>query len=809
MYTKEQVKTATRSYFNDNELATDVWMSKYALKNKAGEFLEKTPDDMHHRLAREFARIEQKYPNPLSEDEIFELFKNFEFIIPQGSPMSAIGNTEFLETTSSCFVVDSPFDAYSGILHTDQEQAQLMKRRGGVGFDISTIRPKGTNTNNAAKTSDGIGIFMERYSNTTREVAQNGRRGALMLTCSVKHPEAEVFATIKQDTKKVTGANISLALTDEFMEAVESNGKFTQQFPIYSSTPLVSKEIVARELWNKIIYSAWKCAEPGLAFFDTITDNTPSDAYELYKTIACNPCSEIWMCANDSCRLMVLNLVGYVHNAFTNKARFDYELFQNHVRKAMRLMDDLIDIEIEHIDRILAKIETDPEPDHIKLVEKNLWINIRQNAINIRRAGLGITGLGDCLAGLNIVYGSKESIETTESIYKLLELSAYESSIELAMERGSFPKFNFEAEMKHKFLYKIYNELNYYSRTCWEQYGRRNIAITTTAPTGSVSILAKSFSEFFGTTSGIEPCFEPIYRRRRKINNVSANTKIDFVDKLGDKWQEYDVYHPGHQYAVELDSANDIYLKSKANSVPWKARIDLQAAAQRWVDHAISSTINVPEDTLQETIAEIYMYAWATGCKGITVYRDRCRDGVLFTESPKKLVLTETNAIKRPEILPARKHGMVGYKPKEEVTILIGLLDNKPFEVFAVLGNIESDNLSIQKHPRKDTARYSLLEVNNQIIKNINLASDPDLAAVTRLVSLNLRHGTPIQYIVEQLQKAKTTWFTSFPARLARILKDYIPDGTKSNNCPQCNSNQLRYQEGCLICPDCGFSKCA
>lgn len=806
MYSREEVLAATLEYFNGNDLAADVCVTKYLLKDKQGNLLEKTPDDMHHRLAREFARIEQKYPNPLSEETIYNLFRNFEYIIPQGSPMSAIGNTEFLESTSSCIVIEAPRDSYGGILYTDQELAQLAKRRCGVGFSIDSLRPEGTATKNASRTSSGLPTFMERFSNTTREVGQDGRRGALMLCCSTKHPSAQTFATIKHDKKKVTGANISLKISNEFMNAVRENKDYLQQFPI-EGPAVVSQTINAFGLWKTIINSAWKTAEPGLLFWDTIIGNSPADAYEKYRSEATNPCSELAMVPNDSCRLLILNLFSYVRYPFTSAAYFDFNLFIKHSYIAQRLMDDLVDIEIEHIDRILAKIDSDPEPESTKAIEKNVWLKIKTNAQNIRRTGTGITALGDTLAALNITYGTLDSIETTENIYRELELACYCSSIDMAKERGCFPAFEIDTEMAFPFLLKIANNLDSKYQIQWTQYGRRNIALTTTAPTGSVSLLAK-LGPYFGTTSGIEPVFKAKYRRRRKL--TGNETQIDFIDDLGDKWQEYDVYHNGYKLYCDITgdtSEDNVYSRSEANKIDWVARVDLQAAAQEWVDSSISSTINLPEDVSEEVVAAVYMRAWQKGCKGLTVYRDKCRDGVLFTE--KEIAFQQVQAPKRPEILDAKAYS-INNKVDGEATILVSTLNGKPFEVFVVgPQHIEQPStLKIKKKRLKVSARYSLLDADGIVLGDLAAESDPTLGAITRLVSLNLRHGTPIQYVVEQLEKAKTSYFSSFPAQLARILKTYIPDGTKSSTCPSCNSNQLRYQEGCLICPDCGYSKC-
>lgn len=627
IFTRDECLAASLDYFNGDELAAEVFVKKYALNDGNGSYYEPTPRFMHKRLAREFARIEANYPNPMSEDEIFDLLDGFKYVVPQGSPMSAVGNDFQVQSTSNCFVVESPYDSYGGILKTDQELVQIAKRRGGIGFDVSTIRPRGMSANNAAKTTDGIGVFMERYSNSTREVAQNGRRGALMLTLSVHHPEVRTFINIKRDKTKVTGANLSVRLSDEFLRAVEEGTEFQLRWPVDAAEPTISEMIDARELWDEIIENAWASAEPGLLFWDNALRLTPSDIYsrEGYGSVSTNPCGEIVLSPYDSCRLLLVNLKSFVANPYTGDAHFDWGSFAQVVVKAQRLMDDLIDLELEQIDKILTKIDNDPEPDVVKSYERLLWLKVREACSNGRRTGLGVTAVGDALAALGVRYGSPESIEVVEEMYKQLAVNSYTSSIIMAKERGAFPICKVEKEAGHTFIERIKASLSPEVLDMYMQYGRRNIANTTTAPAGSVSCLTQ-------TTSGIEPAYMLQYTRRRKLMD-GEDLEPDYVDDSGDRWVEYDVYHHGFQEWMKVTGLQDPelspYWKSTSNDIDWVAKVKLQAGAQRWVCHAISNTTNVPNDTSPELIKDIYVEAWKSGCKGATVYRDGCRDGVL------------------------------------------------------------------------------------------------------------------------------------------------------------------------------------
>ncbi len=628
-YTREKSLEKSKEYFNNDSLAADVFVKKYALSD-GDKFYELTPSDMHKRIAKEFARIEAKYPNPMSERQIFDLLDRFKYIVPQGSPMSAIGNNLQVQSTSNCFVVPSPHDSYGGILLTDQELVQIAKRRGGIGFDISTIRPRGMKTNNAAKTTDGIGVFMERYSNSTREVAQNGRRGALMLTISVHHPEILTFVNIKRDLQKVTGANISIRLSDEFMEAVEKDEDFELRWPVDAKDPEIKESCPAGLVWEQIIASAHAAAEPGLLFWDTAKKMTPSDIYENlgFGSVSTNPCGEIILSPYDSCRLLLVNLLSFVKNPFTKDAFFDFGHYHEVVMMAQRLMDDMIDLELEKIDKIINKIENDPEPPHVKRAELDLWRKIRNACNDGRRTGLGITALGDTLAALNIRYGSEESIAVTEEIYKNLALGSYTMSIRLAEERGSFPVCDVSKEKDHPFIKRILDNLPSDVVSTYKKHGRRNIANTTTAPAGSVSCETQ-------TTSGIEPAYLLSYNRRRKLMH-NEDIEPDFVDELGDRWVEYKVYHHGFKKWMEVTGKTEVedspYYKATSNDIDWVNKIKMQAAAQKWVCHAISNTTNVPEHTSVDVVKEIYMTGWKSGCKGVTVYRDNSRTGVLVQD---------------------------------------------------------------------------------------------------------------------------------------------------------------------------------
>jgi ribonucleoside-diphosphate reductase alpha chain len=822
-YVASEVKSATLEYFNGDELAVNVWMEKYALRNNEGQFLEKTPDDMHKRLAREFARIEQKYINPLSEEDIYLLLKDFKKIIPQGSPMFGIGNNFTIQSLSNCFTLEPVIDSYSGILKTDQELVQIAKRRGGIGFDISNLRPNGFPTKNAAITSSGIGPFMERFSNSCREVAQSGRRGALLLSISVHHPEIRTFINIKRNLKKVTGANISIRLTDEFMNAVKNNEKFQLRFPVDNKeNPKLSEFVDAKELWNEIIQSAWQSAEPGLLFWDTILKETPSDVYfeEGFRSVGVNPCAELILSSEDACRLLLVNLLSYVENPFTENAQFNYDEFYQCVKKAQRLMDDIVDLEIECIDKILVKIEEDPENENVKFIEKKLWQNIKKKTELGRRTGTGITAVGDALASLNIQYGSKQSIEVIEKIYKTLSLACYESTIQLSKERGSFPIFSYEKEKNHKFIQRVVNCLSEDVKNDYQQYGRRNIALTTTAPGGSVSCLTR-------TTSGIEPAFLLEYKRRKKINSEAKDAKVDFVDEIGDSWQEYKIYHPSFKKWMDITGKTNVeespYWKATSSDIDWKASIDLQAAAQRWICHAISKTCNLPAETTKDLISEIYMKAWECGCKGFTIYRDGSRSGVLVSEEfqkKRKNEFLETLAPKRPQILKCDIHHMTC--KGEKWVILVGLLDGKPFETIGGL----SSYIEIPKTIKKGKLRKNRFKTKNNtydlilgegenefLIKDIvKIFDNPNYAVVTRMISLSLRHGAKINFVVEQLLKDKEADLGSFAKCVARVLKSYIKDGDKvcsDKQCPSCTSESgMVYREGCVTCLICGFSKC-
>lgn len=816
----------TSEYFDGDPLAPDVFM-KYALRDENGNLLETNPDQMHRRLAKEFASIEARYPNPMSENEIYSYFKNFADIVPQGSPMSGIGNPYQVQSLSNCFVIESPKDSYGGILFSDQEQVQIMKRRGGVGFDVSNIRPKGQSTSNAARTTDGIGVFMERFSNSCREVAQGGRRGALMLSIDCRHPEIETFINIKKDLKKVTGANISIRFTDEFMHAVKNNSTFTLRWPVEKSVEEAehTQVVNAKEVWDKFVEAAWASAEPGALFWDNVTKNGTADIYESlgYKSISTNPCGEIPLSPYDSCRLMVLNLTSFVNAPFENNATFDFSRFHQIAMKAQRLMDDLVDLEVQCVDKIIKKIEKDSEPNQVKQIERDLWQKIRAAGMNGRRTGLGVTGLGDCLAALGVKYGSEDSVAWTEKIYRSLAIAAHTSSCILAQERGCFPIFEYKKEKDHHYLNKIMEACGETVTKMWETTGRRNIALTTTAPVGSVSCLTR-------TTSGIEPAFLLSYKRRRKVTPGDFTSKVDFVDEMGDKWTEYTVYH--HWFKKWMDATgledpkDSPYWEATANDVDWLASVNLQAAAQRWIDHSISKTCNLPNYASKELVSQVYTQAWESGCKGFTVYRDGCRAGVLVsTDAPKKEEKNDgRHAKKRPKELPCDIHRATVRSDtgNENWMVLISLLDGKPYEVFCgIAGNIEAPkkykNGTLVKNGKRDgMSTYNLkIQVDKDddlIFKDVaNLFDNPTQGAFTRTISLALRHEVPIQYVVEQLQKDKHSDMFSFAKTISRVLKGYIKDGTtvSGKTCQNCGSSNLVYQEGCMTCAACGSSRCS
>ncbi|OJV18465.1 MAG: ribonucleoside-diphosphate reductase, adenosylcobalamin-dependent [Dyadobacter sp. 50-39] len=837
-YTSDEAFQASLEYFKGDDLAARVWVNKYALKDSFGAIYEATPDDMHRRIASEIARIEQRYPNPLSEDEIFDLIKGFKYIIPQGSPMTGIGNPYQIASLSNCFVIgnNGESDSYGGIMKIDQEQVQLMKRRGGVGHDLSHIRPKGSPVKNSALTSTGIVPFMERFSNSTREVAQDGRRGALMLSVSIKHPDSESFIDAKMEQGKVTGANVSVRIDDEFMKAVDSGTAYRQQYPVKSDKPSHIKDIDATALWKKIVHNAWQSAEPGILFWDTIIRESVPDCYaDLgYQTISTNPCGEIPLCAYDSCRLLAINLFSYVDNPFTNKAKFNRELFKKHIAAAQRMMDDIIDLELEKIDAILQKIDEDPEDAEVKRVERNLWLNIQTKAKEGRRTGIGITAEGDMLAALGLRYGSDEGNAFAVEIHKTVALEAYRGSVNTARERGPFTIFDSEREKNNPFINRL-KEADaqlYYEML---EYGRRNIALLTIAPTGTTSLMSQ-------TTSGIEPVFLPVYKRRRKVNPNDKDVRVDFVDEVGDSWEEYVVFHHRFKQWMEVNgfdtsknySQRDLdelvkkspYYKATSNDVDYLKKVKMQGAIQQWVDHSISVTINMPNDVTEELVGECYMEAWKAGCKGVTVYRDGSRSGVLIANTDKKEEPQEgvptPFPTERPQTLEA---DVVRFQNKKDKWIaFIGLIDGRPYEIFTGFADDEdgiliprwvNEGLIIKNREADGSSRYDFQYKNTRgyktTIEGLSYKFNPEYWNYAKLISSTLRHGMPIEKVVDlisslQLDEAINTW----KAGVARALKRYIPDGTEAakQKCQNCGSTNLLYQEGCLTCKDCGSSKC-
>lgn len=832
---KEEILKSCIEYFKGDTLAADVWINKYALRD-GDKVYELNPDEMHRRLAREFARIEHKYKNPLSEDDIYELLKDFKYIIPQGSPMAGIGNNFQVVSLSNCFVIGNPAnsDSYGGILKIDQEQVQLMKRRGGVGHDLSHIRPKMSPVKNSALTSTGIVPFMERYSNTTKEVAQGGRRGALMLSISIKHPDAEDFIDAKMELNKITGANVSVKIDDEFMRCVVSGKPYKQQFPINSDNPSVIKEIDARELWKKIIHNAWQSAEPGVLFWDTIIRESVPDCYASFgfKTISTNPCGEIPLCAYDSCRLLAINLYSYVKHPFTPEAEFDFELFKQHVQKGQKLMDDLIDLEMEKIERILAKIESDPEPEGIKRTEKELWLNIKMKCLEGRRTGFGITAEGDMLAAMGLTYGTDEATAFAVEVQKTLACSAYRSSALMARDRGAFPIYDYKLEENNPFIQRLKSaDEELYS--LMKQYGRRNIALLTIAPTGSVSICTQ-------TSSGIEPAFLVSYRRRRKVNPNDSEATISFTDEEGQAWEEYNVLH--HKFAVwaEINGYNvadlvhkytdeqlqDVIAKSPynnatANCVNWVNKVKMQGAIQKWVDHSISVTVNIPKETSEEVVDKIYQTAWESGCKGMTIYRDGSRNGVLVSASSKNNnTFTETKAPKRPKKLEA---DIIRFQnDKEKWIAVVGLYEGRPYEIFSgkaasfVLPNsVEKGWVIRVKEEDNLPARYDFQFLDNDgykvTIEGLSRMFKKEYWNYAKLISGILRHGMPITNVIELISKLTldTDSINTWKNGIARALKKYVKDGTivEGEKCPQCGG-KIIYTSGCKQCSDCGWSKC-
>jgi ribonucleoside-diphosphate reductase alpha chain len=841
-YTFDEAYNKSLEYFKGDELAAKVWVSKYALKDSDGNIYEQSPEDMHWRLAREIARIEKKYKNPLSEKELFDLFDRFRYIIPQGSPMTGIGNDYQIASLSNCFVIglDGNADSYGAIIRIDEEQVQLMKRRGGVGHDLSHIRPKGSPVKNSALTSTGLVPFMERYSNSTREVAQDGRRGALMLTVSIKHPDSEDFIDAKLEQGKVTGANISVKIDDEFMRAAAEGLEYEQKYPIDSDKPMYSKTIDAKRLWDKIVHNAWRSAEPGVLFWDTILRESVPDCYaDLgFRTVSTNPCGEIPLCPYDSCRLLAINLYSYVVNPFKKDAYFDFELFSKHVQLAQRIMDDIIDLESEKIDLILQKIDGDPESEEIKGTERHLWEKIRKKTLQGRRTGVGITAEGDMLAALGLRYGTESATDFSESVHKTIALNAYKSSVIMAKERGAFEIYDTEREKNNPFVLrlkeadpKLYDDM--------AKYGRRNIACLTVAPTGTTSLMSQ-------TTSGIEPVFLPVYKRRRKVNPSDVDSHIDFVDENGDSWEEYVVFH--HKFVTwmeangysttkiyssdELDElvAKSPYYKATSNDVDWLQKVRMQGRIQKWVDHSISVTINLPSDVSEELVGELYMEAWKSGCKGCTVYRDGSRAGVLISNDEKDDKKKDDDCYELPQIVTSRPTELEAdvikfQNNKEKWIAFIGLLNGRPYEIFTGI-NDEDDGIMIPKnvtsgkiikaYDRDGRKHYDFQFQNRRgykvTIEGLDSKFNPEYWNYAKLISGVLRYGMPIDQVIKLVSgldldnETINTWKNG----VERALKKYLPNETeaKGQKCPVCGHETLVYQEGCLKCRNCGASKC-
>ena len=850
-YTYDEAYKASLEYFAGDELAARVWVSKYAMKDSFGNIYEQSPEDMHWRLAREIARIENKYPNPMSEREVFDLLDHFRYIIPAGSPMTGIGNDHQIASLSNCFVIgiEGDGDSYGAIMRLDEEQVQLMKRRGGVGHDLSQIRPKGSPVANSALTSTGLVPFMERYSNSTREVAQDGRRGALMLSVSIKHPDSEAFIDAKMTEGKVTGANVSVKIDDEFMQAAVEDKPYTQQFPIDSDNPIVKKDISAKQLWEKIVHNAWKSAEPGVLFWDTILRESIPDCYaDLgFQTVSTNPCGEIPLCPYDSCRLLAINLYAYIKNPFTPEASFDFDLFKEHVAKAQRIMDDIVDLELEKIDLIMDKISHDPQSDDIKHAEYHLWEKIKDKSSKGRRTGVGITAEGDMLAAMGLRYGTEEATTFSVDVHRTLALTAYASSVKMAQERGAFAIFDAEREKNNPFLLRI-KEADPQLYSDIMTYGRRNIACLTIAPTGTTSLMTQ-------TTSGIEPVFMPLYKRRRKVNPNDADVHVDFVDEVGDSFEEYIVYHKKFlewmrvngidtekrytQEEIDELVARSPYYKATANDVDWLMKVRMQGAIQKWVDHSISVTVNLPNNVDEALVNRLYVEAWRSGCKGCTIYRDGSRSGVMIAVSKKDkkkkaaaqpandkvtalanvLAVTET----RPRELEC---DVVRFQNNREKWVaFVGLLDGYPYEIFTGLQDDE-EGIALPKTITKGriikqvnpdgTKRYDFQFENKRgyktTVEGLSEKFNPEYWNYAKLISGVLRYRMPIDHVIKLVgslqlnDQSINTWKNG----VERALKKYIVDGTaaKGQVCPVCGQETLVYQEGCLICKNCGASRC-
>ncbi len=841
-YSYDEAYNASLQYFKGDELAARVWVNKYAVKDSFGNIYEKSPEDMHWRIANEVARIEAKYPNALSAQELFDLLDHFKYIVPQGSPMTGIGNDYQVASLSNCFVIglEGSADSYGAIIRIDEEQVQLMKRRGGVGHDLSHIRPKGSPVKNSALTSTGLVPFMERYSNSTREVAQDGRRGALMLSVSIKHPDSEAFIDAKMTEGKVTGANVSVKLDDEFMQAAVEGRMYTQQFPIDSDHPMVSKQINASALWKKIVHNAWKSAEPGVLFWDTIIRESVPDCYaDLgFRTVSTNPCGEIPLCPYDSCRLLAINLYSYVINPFTPEARFDFDLFKKHIALAQRIMDDIIDLELEKIERIMEKIDADPESEEVKGAERHLWEKIYRKSGLGRRTGVGITAEGDMLAAMGLRYGTEEATEFSEQVHKTVALEAYRSSVNMAKERGAFEIYDAEREKNNPFINRIKDA----DPALYEdmvRYGRRNIACLTIAPTGTTSLMTQ-------TTSGIEPVFMPVYMRRRKVNPNDANVRVDFVDETGDAFEEYVVFHhkfltwmevngydPNKHYTQEeIDDlvAKSPYYKATSNDVDWLMKVKMQGRIQKWVDHSISVTINLPNGVDEELVNRLYVEAWRSGCKGCTVYRDGSRAGVLISTKKDKKKEEEECHCKPPQVVEVRpkvlEADVVRFQNnKEKWVAFVGLLDGRPYEIFTGLQDDEegivlpksvTSGRIIKNYDEDGVKRYDFQFENKRgykmTIEGLSEKFNKEYWNYAKLISGVLRWRMPIEQVIKlvgslQLDSENiNTWKNG----VERALKKYVQDGTEAKGvkCPNCGHETLVYQEGCLICKTCGSSRC-
>ena len=845
-YTYNEAFEASKKYFEGDELAARVWATKYALKDSQGNYFELTPDDMHRRIAREIARIERKYKNPMDEQLLFDLMNHFRYLVPQGSPMAGIGNNLQVGSLSNCFVIGlkGEPDSYGGIIKIDEEQVQLMKRRGGVGHDLSHLRPKGAEVKNSALTSTGLVPFMERYSNSTREVAQDGRRGALMLTVSVKHPDSEAFVDAKMTEGKITGANVSLKIDDAFMQAAIEGKEYTQQYPIHAEKPKYTQKIDATTFWNKIIHNAWQSAEPGVLFWDTIIRESLPDCYaDLgFKTVSTNPCGEIPLCPYDSCRLLAINLYSYVENPFTPNAKFNFSKFKEHVMYAQRMMDDIIDLEMEKIETIIAKIEADPETDEVKATELNLWKKIKDKTSQGRRTGVGTTAEGDMIAAMGLTYGTEEATKFSVEVHKTLALAAYRSSVMLASERGAFPVFDYKREVNNPFMNRL-KEADSELYDLMVKYGRRNIACLTIAPTGTTSILTQ-------TTSGIEPVFLPVYKRRRKVNANDKEVRVDFVDESGDAFEEYVVYHPKFitwmnikgievkdnytQEQIDEIVAKSPYYKATSNDVDWLNKVKMQGAVQKWVDHSISVTINLPNDVSEDMVNKLYVEAWKSGCKGCTVYRDGSRSGVLISLKNEKKKTAENAAAS-----PADENGFVTHKRpieldadvvrfqnnKEKWIAFIGLIDGKPYEIFTGIADDDegifcpksvSKGKIIKVIDENGQKRYDFQFVNKRgfktTIEGLSEKFNPEFWNYAKLISGVLRYRMPIAQVLKLVgsleldNQSINTWKVG----VERALKKYLPNGEKASGqtCPNCGQESLVYQEGCLICTNCGTSRC-